>query len=107
MNNQVDLWSTPIEPVNEVSSGYFVVLAGINKRTDRQLYLSTYTDCDEWSISVVPSVMSYDRAQHMITKAKQDIEAKTKTGKTPQCPTFEIISLESCPLTSSERRALI
>ena len=105
--NVVDLWSEPIEPVDNNKTGHFLVLAGINKRTERQLYLSTYNDCDEWSISVVPSAMSYARAHYMIAKAKQDIEAKTKPDKSPQYPPFEIVKLEDCGLDKEIRRILI
>ena len=106
----VDLWGEPVEKIDKVETtpkGNFVILAGINKRTERQLYLSTFNDCDEWSISVVPSAMSYSRAQYMIAKAKQDIEAKTKQGKTPQYPPFVIANLEDSPLDSMTRRILV
>ena len=74
-NDAVDLWEdSPAE------SGLYLVLAGVNKRTDRQLYLSTFEDCDEWSISIVPSEMSYRRAVHMMNKAKEEIANNTKLG---------------------------
>ena len=62
----------------DAEAGRYVVLAGMNKKTDRQLYLSTYEDCDEWSISIVPSVMSYSRATKMMDKATKELENNKK-----------------------------
>lgn len=96
----VDLWDTNIEEAPKIPEGDFYVLAGINKRTNRQLYLSTFEDCDDWMVTVVPTKMSYTRAQYMIAKAKQDIEVKTKSNEECKYPPFEIISVESHLLTS-------
>lgn len=71
---QVDLWDEPVD----AHPGDYFVLAGINKRTGRQLYLFTYKDCNDWSISVVPSAMSYDRAVKMTNKATKELENNKK-----------------------------
>lgn len=73
-SDSIYLWDNPTDAIAE---GY-VVLAGINKKTDRQLYLSTYEDCDEWSISIVPSVMSYSRATKMMNKAAMELKNNKK-----------------------------
>lgn len=103
----VDLWGETIKEITSVPEGHFLVLAGINRKTGRQMYLSTFEDCDEWSISIVPSAMSYTRAHYMIAKAKQDIEAKTEQGKSPQYPPFEIVNLKDSGLTQEVRRILV
>lgn len=103
----VDLWGGSVEEPEAIPEGHFLVLAGINRKTGRQLYLSTYKDCDEWSISIVPSAMSYTRAQRMIDIARKDIDSKTKQGKEPQYPPFEIVNLEDCGLTQEVRRILV
>ena len=72
-NDSIDLWEDSSGP-----SDKYLVLAGINKRTERQLYLSTYNDCDNWSISIVPSEMSYKRATYMMNKAKEEIANNSK-----------------------------
>lgn len=72
-SDSIDLWED-----SPAHSGTYLVLAGINKRTDRQLYLSTFEDCDEWSISVVPGNMSYERATYMMNKAKEDLATNDK-----------------------------
>lgn len=62
---------------NDLSSLY-VVTAGINKATEKQLFLSTFEDCDDWSISVVPSIMNKSRATKMMEKAQQFINDNPK-----------------------------
>ena len=84
--NQVDLWAE-----SEDMSGTFVVHAGIAKRTGRQLYLSTFKDCDDWLISVVPTEMSHSRATKMIAKAEAELRAKMNKDKSVVMPKFEII----------------
>jgi hypothetical protein len=86
MKNQIDLWDKP-----EEQSGEFVVLAGINKRTDRQLYLFTYNDCNEWAISIVPSIMTCARATNMMNKALKDLSKNEKLRRRYGEPNFKIV----------------
>ena len=73
-SDSIDLWDNS----TDTATKEYVVLAGINKKTGRQLYLSTYEDCDEWSISIVPSIMSYNRATKMMNKAAKELENNKK-----------------------------
>lgn len=127
---QVDLWSEPFVPekipprkdpppasepkkrgrpkkvVQETPkrdlSSLYVVLAGINKATERQLYLSTFVDCDDWNISVVPSVMTRERALQMIEKAEKFIEDNPKRYKHKR-PIFTLESLENPEIYNQAR----
>lgn len=115
--NQVDLWSQPIsepikvkeepKPIEEPKkqevrkkkatkdlSKLYVVTAGINKATERQMFLSTYEDCDDWSISVVPSVMNKARALKMMEKAQQYINDNPKRYRYKP-PTLVLESVEN------------
>jgi hypothetical protein len=83
----IDLWDNPVEQ----DSGEYVVIAGINKKTDRQLYLSTYEDCDDWSISIVPSIMTYSRATKMVNKATKELENNKKLELRWGKPEFKIV----------------
>lgn len=95
--SRIDLWAEPVAPIkveekiekepekkksgrpkkNDLSALY-VVTAGVNKATERQLFLSTFEDCDDWSISVVPSIMNKSRATKMLEKAQQFINDNPK-----------------------------
>lgn len=100
---RVDLWDAPLPKTPEVKvekeldkpkrgrpkkeikketkidlSDLYVVTAGINKATERQLFLSTFDDCDDWIISVVPSIMNKSRALKMMEKAQQFINDNPK-----------------------------
>lgn len=98
---QIDLWSQPIpepvkvkeepKPIEEPKkrgrpkkdtpkdlSKLYVITAGINKATERQLFVSTFEDCDEWSISVVPTVMDKARASKLMEKAQQYVNDNPK-----------------------------
>lgn len=94
--SRIDLWDTPAPSIPEIKvekeaekpkrdrpkkndlSALYVVTAGINKATERQLFLSTFEDCDDWSISVVPSIMNKSRATKMMEKAQQFINDNPK-----------------------------
>lgn len=82
---QVSLWD------NNLDEKVFV-LAGILKSTQRQLYISTYEDCDDWSISVVPSIMTRDKATRLIQIAKDSLEKKKR-----KIPEFEIVPATKFP----------
>lgn len=74
--------------------GDYVVTAGIAKNTERQLFLSTWRDSDAWSISVVPTTLTYERCEYMIHKATEEIIEKAKSDKIkrePNIPPFEIV----------------
>ena len=115
--NQIDLWSQPIpepvkvreepRPVEEPKkrgrpkkevhkdlSNLYVVTAGINKATERQMFLSTFEDCDDWSISVVPFVMDKVRALKMMEKAQQYINDNPKRYRYKP-PTLVLESVEN------------
>ena len=89
---KVDLWDSPPPKIEtpEVSekkkrgrpkkvpslnlSDLYVITAGINHLTDRQLYLSAFEDSDKWSISVVPFIVNKARALKLIEKANNFIK---------------------------------
>ena len=97
---QIDLWAQPVaspqpteepKPVEEVKkrgrpkkdkpkdlSDLYVITAGINKATGRQLFVSTFEDSDEWNISVVPFVMNKARASELMEKAQQFVNDNPK-----------------------------
>ena len=75
-NDSINLWED--SPAEKSKDDLYLVLAGINKRTGMQLYLTTYEDSDEWSISIVPIKMSYDRAVYMMNKARKELETNKK-----------------------------
>jgi hypothetical protein len=56
----------------------FVVTAGTHRFTGRQMFLSTFDIGKEWSISVVPSIMSIDRAQKMMSIAEEYVADNPK-----------------------------
>ena len=64
-----------------------LVHAGLNKSTQRQLYISTYENSDLWSISVVPSIMTRDKACRLIALAEEKL-----SDKKMKVPKFEIVS---------------
>ena len=109
---QVDLWSEPMikepsvnsEPVKEVKKrgrpkkvhkeDLYVVTAGTSRATQAPLFLYTFEDCDDWSISRVPAVMNKARALEMMEKAQQFINDNPKKyGLKP--PTLELESIEN------------
>lgn len=114
--NQIDLWADPVpapivkdetatssepkkcgRPKKEITkdlSNLYVVTAGINNSTGRQLFLSTFEDCDDWSISVVPSVMNKARALKMMEKAQQHIYDNPKRYRYKP-PTLVLESIEN------------
>lgn len=69
---------------NEVTSliegKKYLITAGTNK-SGRQLYVSTYTDCDAWSISIVPTPMSKERALKTIERVKKELREKNNSSK--------------------------
>jgi dihydrofolate reductase len=83
-----------IEEKSKVKSKLFVILAGVSKATGRQLYVSTFEDCDEWHISVVPSVLTMQRAQFLSEKVNKYIEDNPKRYKFNR-PTLTIESIEN------------
>lgn len=83
MTDVVDLWKEPEQ---------VLVKAGINKATNRQLWISTYDDCDDWSISVVPSIMSLEKAHRLV-----ELATKTLNDKKNKVPQFEIVGVEGYP----------
>lgn len=100
-NNSIDLWEDSPQ-----CSGEYLVLAGINKKTDRQLYLSSFDDCNKWSISVVPYIFTLERATKMVNKAIKEIEKKNERKKIIEVPTFEIVSVWDCQQGQEIRRLL-
>ena len=80
---EVDLWEEP---------QLVFVLAGKNKASERQLFLSTFDDCDLWSISVVPSVMSLEKAHRLIGLATTKL-----SDKKVKVPEFEIVPIGTFP----------
>ena len=114
---QIDLWSQPaLEPVKVKEepkpleepkrrgrpkkgtpkdlSKLYVITAGINKATERQLFVTTYEDCDEWSISVVPTVMDKARALKLMEKAQQYVNDNPKRYRYKP-PTLMLESVEN------------
>lgn len=85
----------PEEPMVIINpEGPYVVTAGIQKRTERQLFLSTWRDSDDWSVCYVPTTLTYERCEYMINKAIEDITEKAKKSKIkmePTIPPFEIV----------------
>ena len=85
----------PEEPMVIINPpGEYVVTTGIQKRTDRQLFLSTWRDSDDWSVCYVPTSLTYERCEYMIKKATEDIIEKAKKSKIkmePTIPPFEIV----------------
>lgn len=98
---QIDLWSQPVTPPPKVVeepkpaeepkkrgrpkkgtpkdlSKLYVITAGINKNTERQLFVSTFEDSDEWTISVVPTIMNKARASKLMEKAQQYVNDNPK-----------------------------
>lgn len=115
--SNVDLWSEPYTPTPVVKdepilqseskkrvrskkttskdlSKLYVITAGVNKATDRQLFLSTFEDCDDWSISVVPTVMDRSRASKLMEKAQQFINDNPKRYRYKP-PTLVLESIEN------------
>lgn len=114
---QIDLWSQPVlEPVKVKEepkpteepkkrgrpkkdapkdlSKLYVITAGINKATERQLFVSTYEDSDDWSISVVPTVMDKARASKLMEKVQQYVNDNPKRYRYKP-PTLMLESVEN------------
>lgn len=109
---KVNLWDSPPPKVEtpEVSekkkrgrpkkippldlSDLYVITAGINHLTGRQLYLSAFEDSDKWSISVVPYIVNKARALKLIEKANNFIGEHPKQYKLRR-PTFALESIEN------------
>lgn len=111
--SRVDLWAEPAAPIKveekvekepekkkrgrpkkDDLSSLYVVTAGINKATERQLFLSTFEDCDDWNISVVPTIMNKSRALQMMEKAQQFINDNPKRYRYKP-PTLVLESLDN------------
>lgn len=115
--SSVDLWSEPYMPTPKVKeevkpeqeskkrgrpkkdkpkdlSNLYVITAGINKATERQLFVSTFEDSDEWSISVVPFIMNKARAVKLLEKAQQYVNDNPKRYRYKP-PTLVLESLEN------------
>lgn len=73
----------------------YVIKAGVNK-TGRQMYLITWVDSDEWTISAVPFVMGKVQATRLIKRVEKElIEIREKyPRKYPKDMTFELEEYE-------------
>lgn len=109
---KVDLWDTPLSSIETPKvegkkkrgrpkkitptnlSDLYVITAGINHQTGRELYLSAFDDSDKWSISVVPYIVNKARALKLVEKASNFIENNPKQYKLI-CPTFTLQSVEN------------
>ena len=49
-----------------------VITAGKTK-TGRQQYISSYKDCDDWDISVIPTITNQTRAYQVLAKVKKEL----------------------------------
>lgn len=115
--SQIDLWSQPVpepvkvkeepKPLDEPKkrgrpkkdapkdlSKLYVIAAGINTATERRLFVSTFDDSDEWSISVVPTVMDKARASKLMEKVQQYVNDNPKRYKYKP-PTLILESVEN------------
>jgi hypothetical protein len=112
---EFDLWSDPF-PINEEQpdvnepqkkkrgrpkkdkpkdlSNLYVITAGINKATERQMFVSSFEDSDKWSISVVPFVMNKDDALKLMEKAQQFINDNPNRYR-HKPPTLALESIEN------------
>lgn len=89
------------EEQQDVLDDKFVVTAGINSKTGRQLFICTYEDSDEYSITVVPTVMSKQRAHKMIGYVTENIKERAKKSKLkiePKIPEFEVLPASELPI---------
>lgn len=131
--SNIDLWSEPYVPTPKVKeelkpelepkkrgrpkkdkpkdlSNLYVITAGINKATERRLFVATSEDCDDWSISVVPTVMNKARASKLMEKAQQYINDNPKryrykpsTLALESIENPEIYKLVKCLIRSEEQ----
>ena len=58
----------------------YLITAGTNK-SGRQLYVSTYIDCNDWSISIVPTPMTKAKALKTIERVKKELREKNNSSK--------------------------
>lgn len=76
----------------------YVIHAYINKKTDKQMYLSSWDDSNDWMISAVPYATSKERCEMLVAKAyKQIEEANAKSlirSRFPADLKFEIIPVK-------------
>lgn len=79
------LFTTEDEPV------CYVITAGIKKPSDRQLYLASFNDCDDYLISAVPTVTTYSRAKFLMDKCLSDYAKKAEKQKNTVAPDLKIV----------------
>lgn len=81
-----DLWD------EKVTRKKYIISAGISK-TERPLYLSEYTDCDEWRITIIPRSMSKRAALKLIKRVEAELpEIRRKfPRKYPADMKFELV----------------
>ena len=90
------------EPTNnsytDKSESKYVVLAYINKRTGKQMYLSGWDDSSDWMISTVPYETTKARCEMLVNKAMKQIEkakeASTIRSRFPDDLKFEIVEVQ-------------
>ena len=75
-------------------SNLYVITAGINKATERQMFVSSFEDSDKWSISIVPFVMNKADALKLMEKAQQFINDNPKRYRYKP-PTLALESIEN------------
>lgn len=69
------------EVTSIITSEKYLITAGENK-IGRQLYVSVYNDCDDWTISIVPCPMSKQRAVKTVERVKKEYLEKMRNSKT-------------------------
>lgn len=67
--SKVDLWGGNDDTQSRKK---YLILAGQNK-AERQLYLTTYKDCDDWVIGVVPKPISKRKAEKLINRVEKEL----------------------------------
>ncbi len=76
----------------------YVVTAYVNKKTDKQMYLASWDDSNDWMISAAPYATTKSRCEFLINKAQVQIdkarEASTIRSRFPDNLKFEIVEVQ-------------
>lgn len=84
---KTSLWD---ETVQENNDKKFIIKAYINKRTNRQMYLSGWDDCYDFNISAVPYATTKERCEKIIKRATTKL-TEEKLKRYPKDMKFEIV----------------